>query len=203
MAFGSSFASASASADYDTDSAAACAYVRSGALNDTEKFQGLAHFTEHMLFLGTNNRPENSYTQLLTENGGSRNAATSEDATFFYFDVRNHALAKVLELFSEFFKSPTFSESGTAREINAIDSEFRKNFTSELRRVWQIEKSAMTDSESALNKFPTGNSQSLPNETEEEKAALRQALKEYHQDCYSSNIMSLVLIGNYDLDELE
>ena len=47
--------------DQESQSAAACCYVRSGALNDSE-FQGLAHFCEHMLFLGTNNRPENTYT---------------------------------------------------------------------------------------------------------------------------------------------
>ena len=61
----------------------------------------------------------------------------------------------------------------------------------------------MTDPKSALHSFPTGNSQSLPNETKEEKAELREALKKYHKDCYSSNIMSLALIGNYDLEELE
>ena len=56
--------------DPTTTSAASCCYVRSGALNDTKQFQGLAHFCEHMLFLGTNNRPENTYTQYLTEHGG-------------------------------------------------------------------------------------------------------------------------------------
>ena len=124
-----------------------------------------------MLFLGTNNRPENTYTQYLTEHAGQRNAATSEDATFFYFDVRNEAFDGAIELFSEFFKEPNFSEEGTAREINAIESEFRKNYTSELRRVWQIEKSHLTDPESALHGFATGNSNSLPHETEEQKKA--------------------------------
>ena len=120
-----------------------------------------------MLFLGTNKRPENTYTQYLTEHGGQRNAATSEDATFFYFDVKNDAFDGALELFSEFFKEPNFSEDGTAREINAIESEFRKNYTSELRRVWQIEKSHMTSDKSALHGFSTGNLKSLPFETEE------------------------------------
>ena len=40
-----------------------------------------------MLFLGTEGREENAYADYLTKNGGQRNAGTSEDATFFYFDV--------------------------------------------------------------------------------------------------------------------
>ena len=98
-------------------------FVRSGSLNDPgsfedpEHFHGLAHFCEHMLFLGTKNRPENEYTKYLTENGGTRNAATAEDSTFFYFDVKNQALEGALELFSEFFECPTFSQDGTDREI--------------------------------------------------------------------------------------
>ena len=80
-----------------------------------------------MLFLGTKNRDENAYSTYLTTHGGSRNAATAEDMTFYYFDVKNDALQGALELFSEFFKCPTFSDSGVEREINAIESEFRKN----------------------------------------------------------------------------
>ena len=114
-----------------------------------------------MLFLGTRNRPEASYSQYLTKNAGSRNAATSEDATFFFFDIDNAALEGALELFSEFFICPTFSESGVEREINAIESEFRKNYSSELRRINQIEKSALTSKTSALNGFQTGNFKSL------------------------------------------
>ena len=64
-------------------------YVRSGSLNDPKEFHGLAHFCEHMLFLGTKNRKENEYTKYITDNGGTRNAATSEDSTFFYFDIKN------------------------------------------------------------------------------------------------------------------
>ena len=122
-----------------------------------------------MLFLGTKNRPEATYSQYLTKHGGTRNAATSEDATFFFFDIDNSALDGALELFSEFFKCPTFSESGVEREINAIESEFRKNVSSELRRINQIEKSILTAKTSALNGFQTGNFKSLTFEDQEKQ----------------------------------
>ena len=89
-----------------------------------------------MLFLGTNKYPdENHYISYLTANGGSRNAATGEDFTYFYFDVKNEGLNGTLDIFSEFFKEPHFTESMTTRELNAIDSEWRKNLNNEQRRL--------------------------------------------------------------------
>ena len=52
--------------DENAKQASACCFVKSGSLNDPKGFQGLAHFCEHMLFLGTKNRDENAYTAYLT-----------------------------------------------------------------------------------------------------------------------------------------
>ena len=74
--------------DTETTKSAATLYVRSGSLNDPDEVQGIAHFCEHMLFMGSKKFPGISeYTDFLQKNGGSRNAATGEDFTFFYFDV--------------------------------------------------------------------------------------------------------------------
>ena len=46
-----------------------------------------------MLFMGSKKFPGISeYTDFLQKNGGSRNAATAEDFTFFFFDVKNEFL---------------------------------------------------------------------------------------------------------------
>ena len=113
--------------EHSKTSSANC-YVKSGSLNDPDDVNGIAHFCEHMLFLGTNRFPvENEYSQYLMNNGGSRNAATGEDYTTFYFDIKNECLEGAMERFSDFFKDPLFTESATEREINAIESEFKKN----------------------------------------------------------------------------
>ena len=54
---------------------------------------------------------------------------TSEEDTLFYFDVRNEALEGALEIFSQFFITPLFLESALEREINIVESEFRKNIS--------------------------------------------------------------------------
>jgi insulysin len=63
----------------------------------------------------------------LTTNGGTRNAMTGEEDTMYYFDVRNDALEGALDIFSQFFITPLFLESALEREINIVESEFRKN----------------------------------------------------------------------------
>ena len=63
--------------DKDSEKSAAALVVRTGASNDPHDFPGLAHFTEHMLFLGSEKYPmENSYKEYLSKHGGSSNGAT-------------------------------------------------------------------------------------------------------------------------------
>ena len=52
--------------------------VNIGAFVEPDDLPGLAHFLEHMLFLGTEKYPdENVYSKFLSEHGGSSNAYTT------------------------------------------------------------------------------------------------------------------------------
>ena len=172
--------------------------MKSGNLNDPAECNGLAHFCEHMCFLGSEKYPEEkTYSEFITKNGGSKNAATGEDYTYYFFDVKNEKFGHALDIFSQFFKKPRFEESASNREMNAVDSEFKKNLSNEERRAIQIEKSILAAEGSALKRFSTGNLKSL------DVPGVRQYLLEYYQNHYSSNLMSLALVGNYSLDDLE
>lgn len=90
-------------------------------MSDPDYIPGLAHFCEHMLFLGTEKYPdENDYSTYLSKNGGSSNAATYSDNTRYHFDVAPDKLDGALDRFAQFFISPLFTESATLREINAV-----------------------------------------------------------------------------------
>lgn len=86
----------------------------SGSLSDPENISGLAHFCEHMLFLGTEKYPkENEYSQFLSEHAGSSNAFTSGEHTNYYFDVSHEHLQGALDRWHFFYcavRGPSVSD---------------------------------------------------------------------------------------------
>jgi insulysin len=106
----------------------AAARVSAGAAADPRSYPGLAHFCEHMCFLGSEKFPgENDYKAFLAQHGGRSNASTSLHATTFYFEVVGDKAAQgALDRFVSVFVAPIFAESGTSREVQAVDSENSK-----------------------------------------------------------------------------
>jgi secreted Zn-dependent insulinase-like peptidase len=72
--------------DKDTEKSGACMNVGIGSLTDPLNYQGLSHFLEHMLFLGSTKYPEQSvYKQHISKYSGNCNAYTSNENTNYYF----------------------------------------------------------------------------------------------------------------------
>ncbi|XP_058832419.1 insulin-degrading enzyme [Topomyia yanbarensis] len=189
--------------DPSTDKSAAALSVEVGHLSDPDEIPGLAHFCEHMLFLGTKKYTnENDYMAFLSNNGGSSNAATYADTTKYYFDVVPEKLQEALDRFSQFFISPLFTESATEREINAVHSEHEKNLSMDVWRIRQVNKS-LCDPKHPYNKFGTGSKKTLLEDPKLSNINIREELMKFHSKWYSANIMSLAVFGKESLDELE
>ncbi|EJD02194.1 insulin-degrading enzyme [Fomitiporia mediterranea MF3/22] len=147
--------------DAKTDKAAASLDVAVGHLSDPDDIPGLAHFCEHLLFMGTEQFPkENEYYEYLTKNSGYANAFTGATNTNYFFSVASNAFEGALERFSGFFHSPLFSPSCTLRELNAVDSENKKNLQSDMWRIFQLNKH-LTRPGHPWKKFGTGNKATL------------------------------------------
>lgn len=189
--------------DLDTEKSCACMNVKAGSMLDPANAQGLAHFLEHMLFLGTEKYPEeNHYSSFLNSHGGSSNAYTTLEETVYYFDILNDAFLEALEIFSTFFTTPLFTETAIKREINAVDSENSKNIQSDMWRQFQLFK-FMGNQDHPFSSFSTGNTETLLTIPEGLGLNIREIVIEFYYKYYSANIMSLVVIGNNSLDELE
>jgi secreted Zn-dependent insulinase-like peptidase len=69
-----------------------------GSFADPDGYQGLAHFLEHMLFLGTEKYPdEKEYQAYISRHGGDTNAWTSMENTQYYFSVTADHLEGALD----------------------------------------------------------------------------------------------------------
>ncbi|XP_024120451.1 insulin-degrading enzyme [Oryzias melastigma] len=188
--------------DPSTDKSAAALDVHIGSLSDPDSVPGLAHFCEHMLFLGTEKYPkENEYSQFLNQHGGSDNAFTSSDHTNYFFDVSHEHLHGALDRFAPFFLCPLFDVSCKDRELNAVDSEYQKNLMNDDRRLFQLEKTTC-DPNHPFRKFRTGNKLTLETRPAEEGIDVRQELLKFHSTYYSANLMGLCVLGRESLDEL-
>ena len=191
---------------YQSNDAAAAMDVHVGACSDPDAIPGMAHFNEHMLFLGTKKFPrEDSFEAFLASNGGVSNAFTDSENTVYYFTVGAEAdskLAEGLSRFGSFFTEPLFTESATNRELNAIDSENAKNLQSDIFRIFQINKSRANPNH-PFSKFFTGNKETLLNGTKRQGIDLRTELINFYNSYYSANQMTLAVVAPQPIDTLK
>jgi insulysin len=162
-------------------------------MSDPADTQGIAHFLEHMLFMGTEKFPdENEYSKYLNAHGGSSNAYTDSEDTVYYFDVNQEHLQGALDRFAQFFISPLFTEGATGREMNAVDAENAKNQQTDVWRLMQLKKS-LARPDHPYHNFGTGNLETLKALPEKNGINLRERLLKFHADHYSANLMRLVV----------
>lgn len=190
-----------------SNEAGAAMDVHVGACSDPQDIPGLAHFNEHMLFLGTREFPkEDSFEEFLSASGGSSNAYTASEDTVYHFTLQevdgDGKLSEGLKRFGSFFTSPLFTESATGRELNAIESENAKNLQSDSFRLYQLEKSRQ-NSDHPHSKFFTGNKQTLLEDSKMKGLNLREELIKFYTKYYSSNQMTLAVVGPQSVDELK
>jgi len=188
--------------DPETQKAAASMDVNVGHLSDPAELPGLAHFLEHMLFLGTEKYPdENSYHAFLSQHSGRSNAYTALEHTNYHFEVLSEYLEEGLDRFAQFFTSPLFTEGSTDREVKAVHSEHMKNLQVDHWRYFQLVKST-SHSDHPFSKFGTGSESTLVEGPSKVGINVRQALLDFHAKYYSANKMKLVVYGNQSIEQL-
>ncbi len=162
--------------------------------------EGLAHFLEHMLFLGTDKYPEaGDYQQYIAEHGGSHNAYTSFEHTNYFFDIQAQYLTGALDRLARFFIAPRFDEAYVEREMNAVEAEFQMGLRSDPRRGLDVLQTVMNP-EHPFSQFTVGSLETLADRPE---ARIREDLLSFYEQHYSANKMRLVVFGAESLDELE
>ena len=109
--------------------------VHMGSFSDPADIPGLAHFLEHMVFMGTEKYPdENSFDVFNRKHGGFDNASTDCETTVFYFEVPRKHFLEGLDRFAQFFIQPLMKPDSMQREREAVDSEFQMCLPSDYNR---------------------------------------------------------------------
>lgn len=186
--------------DPEAEKSAVALDVNVGSGEDPVARFGLAHFLEHMLFLGTEKYPvPGTFQDFIAGHGGNHNAYTSLMHTNYFFDVNTDQLEEAIDRFSEFFVSPLFLEEYVERERQAVHSEFTSKFSQASRRDKDAFRELVVAGHS-LAKFSTGNKSTLG---DVEPGLLRRELIDFYRQYYSANIMTLVVSSSLPLDRLK
>lgn len=97
--------------------------TRAGAAHEISQKKGIAHFSEHMHFKGTNKRSVDEINAAIEKVGGIMNAFTSEEITAFWCKIPSRHALLGLEIISDFVKNPKFDPKEIDKERNVILSE--------------------------------------------------------------------------------
>jgi len=210
----------------DESSAEKCAAsiaVNAGQMQDYAELPGLAHLTEHLLMMGSEEFPdENEYDDFLSTAGGHNNAWTDLENTVYYFDCQSSNFQGALRRFAACFRCPLLSKSSIGREISAVDSEHAKNVQNDSWRSHQLTRTvlgrssatttaaasdtagttAATTTHHPYGSFGTGNKESLgAHDLDELERGVRRFYRQYYTACNMT--LCVVLGGRQDVANVE
>jgi secreted Zn-dependent insulinase-like peptidase len=178
--------------DKNAEKSAAALTVNVGHFDDPADYQGMAHFLEHMLFLGSENYPDpGEYQQFINQHGGSHNAWTGTEHSHFYFDIDTPQLQHAIARFSDMFCHPLFTAAYVEKERHAIEAEYSLKLKDDSRRIYQVHKETINQ-DHPFSKFSVGNLNTL---NDKPSQTLRDALMQFYQQQYSASRMSLCLVS--------
>ena len=96
-----------------------------GSKNENPERTGFAHFFEHLLFEGTENIKRGEWFKIVTANGGTNNANTSEDRTYYYEVFPSNNLELGLWMESERMMHPIINQIGVDTQNEVVKEEKR------------------------------------------------------------------------------
>jgi len=115
-------------ADHHAPVVAVSVMYHVGSKNEVAGRTGFAHFFEHLLFEGSDNIKKGQFMKIVSANGGSNNANTTQDRTFYYEVFPSNYLETGLWLESERMMHPVINEIGVKTQDEVVKEEKRQSF---------------------------------------------------------------------------
>jgi insulysin len=168
--------------------------INAGGAMDKDLY-GLAHFTEHMVFLGSKKFNNATYFfDYVTLHHGHINGHTQINSTTFFFTIDKYHFKHAFDIFSSVFTDPFFNSTYVEKEINAVNSEHQKNILSNRKKKMHIMKK-LANQNSLFPRFTTGNNDTLFYFSKNNNINLTQRLNSYFNEYYVPNNIKIVING--------
>ncbi len=176
--------------------------INAGSLLENEKQQGLAHFTEHMAFNGSENFKKNELVNYLqtvgVKFGADLNAYTSFDETVYILPIPTEdpeIFSKGMLVLEDWASGLTMSEDEIDKERGVVLEEYRLGQGANQRMRDEYFPVLFKDSRYS-ERLPIGKKEVLENFD-------YSVLKNFYQDWYRPDLMAIIAVGDLDIAEME
>ena len=110
-----------------------------GAKDENPERTGFAHFFEHLLFEGTENIDRGEWFKIVSSNGGTNNANTTQDRTYYYEVFPSNNLKLGLWMESERMLHPIINQIGVDTQNEVVKEEKRMRYDNSPYGQWTPE----------------------------------------------------------------
>jgi len=176
--------------------------VNVGSILEDDDQQGLAHFMEHMCFNGTKRFPKNQLVDYLqsigVKFGQHLNAYTSFDETVYFLPIPSDSpekLEKGFQILEDWAFNTVLSPEEIDKERGVVLEEYRLGLGAQKRMLSRYISKLMHNSHYA-ERLPIGKKEIL------EKFKY-ETLNRFYTDWYRPNLMSVIVVGDIDVNEME
>ena len=177
-------------------------HINAGSLHEEDDQKGLAHFTEHMLFNGTENIPENEMLRILERLGlafgPDTNAGTSFDQTFYSLNLPradDETLDASLNIMREQVSRALMNEADIEAERNVIVGEARTRDTPDFRNL-RAQLALLAPGQRLADRLPIGDLAIIG-------TAPAQRFIDFYRAYYRPERATLIAVGDFDVDYME
>ncbi|MCL2294766.1 MAG: insulinase family protein [Spirochaetes bacterium] len=162
-----------------------------GSVDENKEQKGYAHFIEHILFKGTQNKTTSEIARCFDRIGSNFNAFTEKETTCFYCTFPSKHIEYAINLLSEIIFSPLFEKSEIQKEKNVIISEIHEyeelpdenSYDLFLKKMWH----------------PYSLGYKITGEIKDVKKIKRDSLFDFYADRYTPEKLILAVAGNFDI----
>jgi zinc protease len=176
--------------------------INAGSILENDDQQGLAHFMEHMCFNGTKRFPKNKLVDYLqsigVKFGQHLNAYTSFDETVYFLPIPSddpEKLEKGFQIIEDWAFNAVLTPEEIDKERGVVLEEYRIGLGADKRMLGRYMPKMMYNSHYA-NRLPIGKKEILENFTHDK-------LVSFYKDWYRPNLMSVIVVGDIDVDAME
>ncbi len=168
-------------------------HVKAGYFNEPDRWNGIAHVLEHMMFKGTPTRPDKEQiASEIKDLGGYVNAGTYYEETSYYVVVPSQNLKRALEIHADSIQNSLYDAEELAKEIEVIVQESLQKRDNPSPMLIESLNTLAFDTH-RLRRWRMGHPETL-------RAFTREDLIAFTKAYYCPNNMILCLVGDFDTD---